>query len=50
MAIASYLGTSDRFDGAIADFSETYAAVNEQDHAAYVAAIKAGKVSMPAVS
>ena len=50
VAIASYLGTSDRFDGAIADFSETYAAVNERDHAAYVAAIKAGKVSVPAVS
>ena len=50
VAIASYLGTSDKFDGAIADFSETYAAVNERDHAAYVAAIKAGKVSVPAVS
>ena len=50
VAIASYLGTSDRFDGAIADFSETYAAVNERDHAAYVAAVKAGKVSVPAVS
>ena len=34
VAIASYLGTSDTFDGAIADFSETYADVNEQDHAA----------------
>ncbi len=49
-AIAAYLGTSDKFDGAIADFSETYAAVNERDHAAYVAAIKTGKVSVPAVS
>jgi uncharacterized protein (DUF2252 family) len=50
VAIAAYLGTSDRFDGAIADFSEAYAARNEQDHAAYVAAIEAGSVSVPAVS
>ncbi len=50
VAIAAYLGTSDTFDGAIADFSETYAAVNERDHAAYLAAIEAGRVSVPAVS
>jgi uncharacterized protein (DUF2252 family) len=48
VAIAAYLGTSDTFDGAIADFSETYADVNERDHAAYLDAIKAGKVSLPA--
>ncbi len=47
-AIAAYLGTSDRFDGAIADFSETYADVNERDYEAYLAAIKAGRVSTPA--
>ena len=46
-AIAAYLGTSDRFDGAIADFAETYADVNERDHAAYVAAIEAGRISTP---
>jgi uncharacterized protein (DUF2252 family) len=46
-AIAAYLGASDRFDGAIADFAETYADVNERDHAAYVAAIEAGRVSTP---
>jgi uncharacterized protein (DUF2252 family) len=46
-AIAAYLGTSDRFDGAIADFSETYADVNARDYAAYLAAIKAGRVSTP---
>ncbi len=50
VAIAAYLGTSDRFDGAIADFAETYADVNARDHAAYVAAIEAGRVSMPAGS
>ena len=39
--------TSDTFDGAIADFAETYADVNERDHAAYLAAIEAGRVSTP---
>jgi len=56
-AIAAYLGTGDTFDGAIADFSETYADVNATDHAAYLAAIRdglvstltAGEISMPAV-
>ncbi len=47
VAIAAYLGTSDTFDGAIADFAETYADVNERDHAAYLAAIEAGRISMP---
>ncbi len=46
-AISAYLGMSDRFDGAIAEFAETYADVNERDHAAYVAAIEAGRVSVP---
>ena len=47
VAIAGYLGTSDRFDGAIADFSETYADINEADYRAYQAAIDAGAVSLP---
>ena len=47
VAIATYLGQSDAFDGAIADFAETYADVNARDHARYVAAIKAGQVSIP---
>jgi hypothetical protein len=47
VAIAAYMGLSDRFDGAIADFAEAYADVNERDHAAYLAAIKAGRVSVP---
>ena len=47
MAISAYLGASDAFDGAIADFAETYADVNARDHAAYVAAIEAGRVSLP---
>jgi len=45
VAISAYLGTSDTFDGAIADFSETYADQNEQDHRAYVAAIASGQIS-----
>ncbi len=48
VAISAYLGTSDAFDGAIADFAETYADVNARDHAAYLAAIEAGRVSLPA--
>jgi uncharacterized protein (DUF2252 family) len=49
-AISAYLGTGDTFDGAIADFSEAYADVNARDHAAYLAAIKAGTVSTPEVA
>ena len=45
VAISAYLGTSDTFDGAVADFAETYADQNATDHAAYADAIKAGHVS-----
>lgn len=45
---AAYLGVSDTFDGVIADFSEAFADVNARDHAAYLAAIESGRVSMPA--
>ena len=44
IAIAAYLGTSDTFDGAVADFSETYADQNELDYAAFVAAIADGRI------
>jgi len=44
VAIASYLGTSDTFDGAIADFSEAYADQNEKDYAAFRAAIASGAI------
>ena len=44
IAIAAYLGTSDTFDGAIADFSEAYADQNERDYAAFTKAIADGKV------
>ncbi len=49
-AIAAYIGTSDTFDGAIADFAETYADINARDYAAYREAIDAGRVSTPAGS
>jgi uncharacterized protein (DUF2252 family) len=42
-AIAGYLGRSDRFDRAIATFAETYADINEQDHAALAAAVAEGR-------
>jgi hypothetical protein len=48
VAISAYLGASEAFDAAIADFAETYADVNARDHAAYLAAIEAGRVSLPA--
>jgi uncharacterized protein (DUF2252 family) len=46
IAIASYLGTSDTFDQAIADFSETYADQNERDYDALVAAEADNRVSV----
>jgi uncharacterized protein (DUF2252 family) len=44
VALAAYLGGSDRFDQAIADFAETYADQNDRDYAAFQAAAKEGKV------
>jgi uncharacterized protein (DUF2252 family) len=43
IALAAYLGNSDKFDQAIADFAETYADQNELDYAALQAAVKSGK-------
>ena len=43
VALAAYLGGSDRFDQAIADFAETYADQNERDYAALQAAVKDGR-------
>lgn len=45
LAIAAYLGKGDKFDQAVADFSERYADQNEQDYEALLAAIKAGRLS-----
>ena len=44
IAIASYLGTSDVFDRAVADFSVAYADQNERDYEAMVAAVKSGRL------
>jgi sugar/nucleoside kinase (ribokinase family) len=43
IALAAYLGGSDTFDQAIADFAETYAGQNERDYAALQAAVKEGR-------
>jgi uncharacterized protein (DUF2252 family) len=44
IAIASYLGSSDVFDRAIAAFAEAYADQNESDHAALLHAIATGRI------
>jgi uncharacterized protein (DUF2252 family) len=44
VAIASYLGKSDRFAQAIAGFSAAYANQNERDYAALAAAVKSGRI------
>ena len=43
IAIAAYLGKSDAFESAVADFAEIYADQNELDHAALAAAVKDGR-------
>jgi hypothetical protein len=48
IAIASYLGSADVFDRAIAAFAEAYADQNERDHAALVDAIATGRVQADA--
>ena len=45
VAIAAYLGSSDRFENALADFAETYALQNEVDHAALAEAAKLGRIT-----
>ncbi len=42
-ALAAYLGSSSKFDEAIADFAETYADQNERDYAALQTAVKEGR-------
>ena len=45
IAMASYLGSSDVFDRAIAEFSEAYADQNERDYDALVQAEKDGRIT-----
>jgi hypothetical protein len=42
--IAAYLGKSERFDVAIADFAHAYADQTERDHEALCAAAKSGRL------
>ena len=44
-AIASYLGTDDRFDKAMSRFAETYADQNERDYATLKLAVDSGKIT-----
>jgi uncharacterized protein (DUF2252 family) len=44
VAIAAYLGGTDRFDRAIVDFAEAYADLNEADHTALTEAVASGRV------
>ena len=44
VAIAAYLGKSDRFDRSITDFSERYADQNEKDYQAFAGAIRSGRL------
>ena len=42
--LTGYMGKSDAFEDALADFSEAYADQNERDYAALVAAVRSGKI------
>jgi uncharacterized protein (DUF2252 family) len=44
IAIAAYLGKRDRFERSITDFAERYADQSEQDHQAFVKAIRSGRL------
>ncbi|HMD94687.1 MAG TPA: DUF2252 domain-containing protein [Trebonia sp.] len=44
VAIAEYLGETDAFDKAITDFSQAYAEQNEEDYAAFAAAVRSGRL------
>ncbi len=45
IAIAAYLGNRDRFEQAIADFSERYADQNQRDYEAFAEAIRSGRLA-----
>ena len=42
--LSGYMGRSDTFDQAIAEFSFAYAIQNEKDHASFKKAIKSGRI------
>ncbi len=45
IAIAAYLGKSDKFDQSIVDFSERYADQNERDYQAFTKAVSSGRLT-----
>ena len=46
LAIAGYLGSSNEFEHAIADFAEAYADLNEHDHQQLADAVAAGRITV----
>ena len=44
VAIAAYLGSSDRFDRALAEFAADYADQNDRDYAAFAEAVASGRL------
>ena len=44
--IAGYMGNSDKFDEAIADFSIAYADQSERDYEVFTKAVRAGKLDV----
>ncbi|BCY08997.1 DUF2252 domain-containing protein [Actinoplanes sp. L3-i22] len=46
VAIASYLGSSDRFENAVADFAEAYADLNDQDFRRLEQAVRDGLIKV----
>ncbi|WP_434995886.1 DUF2252 domain-containing protein [Arthrobacter sp. Ld5] len=44
VALAAYLGGSDKFDRSITDFSERYADQNERDYEAFAEAVRSGRL------
>jgi hypothetical protein len=45
IAISAYLGRSDAFDQALADFAVAYADQNERDYQALVEAVRSGRIT-----
>jgi uncharacterized protein (DUF2252 family) len=46
IAIAAYLGASERFDLAVADFASAYADQSERDYERLVKAVRAGRIAV----
>ena len=44
VALAAYLGKSDKFDRSVTDFSQRYANQNERDYQAFTEAIRSGRL------